>query len=172
MNGMYRVNDVARRYNEQPTRSTVLPATRPNGVRLRPPLLPPRQTSTTSTRSYVSARSSTTSFKWNIAYFLLKILGSPGDTESPVEPPEPSDQAQVTTFESRDQVERYDTDDQGPTAAVHVNATTEHNGVGSPHYVNITDYELVESGEQGTQGDRNEKPTADFSDGEYLRVLS
>ena len=116
-------------------------------------------------------RSSTT-FKWNIAYFLFKILHLHGDTESPVTQPESNDQTPVTTFESRDRVERYDTDDQWPTVTVHVDAATDDNGLDPPHYVNIN-YELYESGEQRAQGSRNEKPpTADFSDEGYLHVLS
>ena len=91
----------------------------PNGVQLRPlPLLPARQISTVSTRSYVSARSSATSFRWNfLAYFLFKVLGSPpGDTKSPAAGTGPSDQ----TFESRNQVERDDIHDSTASIAAHI----------------------------------------------------
>ena len=166
----YQINGDAQRRNEQPTGVNVLQeeptVARPNGVHLRPPLIPLRQISTMSTRSYVSARSSATSFKWNLAYFLFKILGTPGDTESPVAP-EPSDQTPVTTSESRDHTERYDS---ASTAAHTVNVTTDAR-LDFPHYVNVN-YKLVGSGEQRAE-DRNERPTTtDFNKGEYLRVLS
>ena len=103
---------------EQPTGVNVLQeetVAGPNGVQLRPlPLLPARQISTVSTQSYVSARSSATSFRWNLAYFLFKVLGTPpGDTESPAAGTGPSDQ-------SRDRVERDDIHDSTASIAAHI----------------------------------------------------
>ena len=169
----YQVNGVAQRRNKHPTGANVQeePITGPNGIWLRPPLLPPRQISTVSTRSYVSARSSATSFKWNIAYFLFKVFGTPGDTDSPVAPGPNDHTAPVTTFESGDRIERYDTDNSTSTAAHTVNVTTDA-GLDFPHYVNVN-YEPVGSEEQlRAEADRNDRPTTTvFNKGEYLRVL-
>ena len=179
----YQVNrDAAHRHNEieQPTGVNVLQEETiagPNGVQLRPlPLLPARQISTVSTRSYVSARSSATSFRWNLAYFLFKVLGSPpGDTESPAAGTGPSDQ----TFEGRDRIERDDIHDSTASTAAHMHTVNvrpqmTETGLDSPQYVNVNNYELYGSGEQRTDcEDRNERSTtAEFNKGEYLRVLS
>ena len=174
-NRAYQVNqNAAHGHNEieQPTGVNVLQEeliARPSGVQRRPlPVLPPRQISTVSTSSYASARSSATSFKWNLAYFLFKVLGSPsGDTESPVagHGMGPSDQTPVTTFESRDQIERNDTHDSTvstPAHTVNVQPQMIETGLDSPQYVNVNDYELFGSGEQRTdREDRNERSTTD-----------
>ena len=177
----YQVNqDAAHGHNEieQPTGVNVLQeetVAGPNGVQLRPlPLLPARQISTVSTRSYVSARSSATSFRWNLAYFLFKVLGSPpGDTESPAAGTGPNDQ----TFEGRDRVERDDIHDSTASTAAHtvnVRPQMTETGLDSPQYVNINNYELFGSGEQrDDHEDRNDRSTTDeFNKGEYLHVLS
>jgi hypothetical protein len=177
---VYQVNQnniIARGHNEHPTGANVLqeePMARPNGHQLRPlPLPPRRQISTVSTRSYVSARSSGTSFRWNIAYFLFKVLGSPpDDTESPAAADMgPSDQTPDTMLESRDRIERDDTDD---SASIAAHTVLTEAGLDSPQYVNVNYYEFVGSGEQRTDyDDRNGRSTTtEFNKEEYLHVLS
>ena len=166
----YQVNEAAQ---WQPNGGTNVlqeePTARPNGIRLRPPLLPLRQISTVSTRSYVSARSSATSFKWNLAYFLFKVLGSPGDTESPAVATGPNDQMPVTTLESTDQTERVDTNDSASTAG-HIMVNV--NRLDSPQYVNVNNYELVGSGTDHEDRISHRTTTTDFNKEEYWHVLS
>ena len=164
-NRAYQVNDVTLSSRHSEPTIALREGLRSSGTRRQAPPSPPHLRRISALSTATSAQSSTTSFncKWNLAYFLFKVLGSgpdaavespiaPGPQAAPVTAPLPA-QAMRNTRTLATAV--------GSTATVHLNAATDI-------HLESPDYEVI-----GGQRDEdiNEKPT-DFNEEEYLHVLA
>ena len=162
-NRAYQVNDVTQSSRHSEPTIALREGLRSSGTRRQAPPPPPHLRRISALSTATSARSSTTSFEWNLAYFLFKVLGSgpdaaaespiaPGPQAAPVTAPLPA-QAMRNTRTLATAV--------GSTATVHLNAATDI-------HLESPDYEVI-----GGQRDEdiNEKPT-DFNEEEYLHVLA